>query len=147
VSTYHALYYHLIWGTKYQKPWITANFRGRLHAYLGGLVRTTEGVALEVGGVADHVHVLASLTPHHTLKDFMRDIKRKSSEWVRTDIRLRDFQWQDGYVAFTVSVSQLETVRAYIRNQEEHHKVTTFREEYIEFLTKHGVQFKEEYLL
>jgi REP element-mobilizing transposase RayT len=145
-ATHHSLNYHLIFDTKHQEPTIASAWRERLHAYLGGCVKALNGVPLAIGGMADHVHLLVSLTPTHTLADVLRDVKRQSSAWIHDEIFERKFGWQDGYGAFTVSVSVRETVREYILGQDEHHRRRTFREEYVELLEKHGVEFKEEYL-
>jgi REP element-mobilizing transposase RayT len=100
-----------------------------LHAYLGGVIRTLNGVPEAVNGMADHVHLLVGLRATHTLADVLRETKSVSSAWVHEDVGVRSFAWQEGYGAFTVSPSQLENVRAYIQQQEEHHRTRTFREE------------------
>ncbi|HEY2342513.1 MAG TPA: IS200/IS605 family transposase, partial [Chthoniobacteraceae bacterium] len=138
-STHHALIYHFIFGTKHQEPTIRRDWRDRLHAFLGGCVNTLGGVPIIVGGVSDHVHLLVSLDPSHVIKDVLRDVKRKSSEWIHTDLSERGFGWQDGYGAFTVSIAQRETVRSYIARQEEHHRIQSFRNEYVEFLERHQI--------
>lgn len=145
-STHFALYYHLIWSTKNHEPTIDRAWRDRFHAYLGGCAKALDAVPTAIGGVGDHVHMLVSLRPVHQLSGFVRDVKRKSSEWVHTEIGNRSFQWQDGYGAFTVSKSAIEDVRKYILGQEEHHRTRTFREEYVAFLEKHGVDYDERYL-
>jgi hypothetical protein len=76
----------------------------------------------------------------------MRELKAVSSGWVHNEIRMRDFAWQEGYAAFTVSASQREAVRQYIQQQLEHHRTRTFREEYLELLRRSGVEFDEHYL-
>jgi REP element-mobilizing transposase RayT len=105
-----------------------------------------EAIPQCVGGVADHVHILAGLKATHRLADVMRDLKRASSEWIHATIGDRTFAWQEGYGAFTVSASMREDMRHYIERQEEHHRTRSFREEYIEFLRKSGVEFEERYL-
>ena len=121
-STHSALYYHIVFGTKNQAPVIDGVWRERFHSYLGGLVRTAGGVATSIGGINDHVHLLASLRPTHQLSEVLRDIKRQSSAWIHDEIKLPNFHWQDGYGAFTVCASQLESVVRYIAGQEEHHR-------------------------
>jgi len=138
-STHLSLNYHLIFATKDHAPCIDRAWRDRLHGFLGGCVRTEGGVALAVGGVADHIHILAGLKATHCLADVLRNIKSASSRWVHEEIGLKSFAWQEGYGAFTVSMSQLTTVRTYIENQEEHHRTKTFREEYLGFLERHGI--------
>ena len=145
-STHLSLHYHVVFGTKHQRPLIAAEWRPRLHAFLGGAAKTLDIVPEAVGGVADHVHLLLGLKATHTLADVMRDLKRASSAWVHETMNERDFQWQDGYGGFTVSISMLETVRHYIANQEEHHRKKTFQEEYVELLKRNGVEYDERYL-
>ncbi len=145
-STHTSLHYHLIFSTKERCAFIEETWRERLHGYLGGCVRTSGGVAESIGGVADHVHILMGLKPTHTLASVVRDIKAASSAWVHQEIKLHTFSWQEGYGAFSVSVSQLETVKHYIANQADHHRKKSFQEEYREFLTKHNIAFEEKYL-
>ena len=145
-STHLSLHYHLVFSTKNRAPVIDTNWRARLHAYLGGSVRKIGGVAESICGTNDHVHLLVGLRATHRLADVMEDIKSVSSLWVHQEIGTKDFWWQEGYGAFTVSSSQLEKVRTYIEHQEEHHRRKTFQEDYLEFLKSTGVQFNEKYL-
>ncbi len=145
-STHSSLHYHMVFSTKKRAPYIHAEWRTRLHAYLGGIIRTMEGIPLGVGGVDDHVHMLVTLRPVHRISDVLRDLKKSSSIWVHTEIGKRDFSWQEGYGAFTVRRSRIPSVKRYIELQEEHHRKRSFREEYIELLSKHGVEFDERYL-
>jgi REP element-mobilizing transposase RayT len=145
-STHLSLHYHLTFSTKNRLPLIAADWRARLHAYLGGCVRTLGGVPETVGGVEDHVHLLIGLKAMHRLADVLRDIKQQSSEWVHWEIGESRFAWQEGYGGFTVSVSHRERLREYIANQEEHHEKVSFQDEYIRLLEKHGIEFKKEYL-
>jgi REP element-mobilizing transposase RayT len=95
--------------------------------------------------VADHVHLLVSLNATHCLSDFMRELKRSSSKWIAERSRNRDFKWQEGYAAFTVSASSRDKVRDYIARQEEHHRQEDSRDELAKFLRKCGVTFDERY--
>jgi REP-associated tyrosine transposase len=106
-STHLSLHYHLIFSTKERQRWIKDDWRDRLHAYPGGAVRACGGVAENVGGTADHVHLLIGLRATHRLADVLREIKGSSSEWVHREIHLTRFAWQEGYGAFTVSASQI----------------------------------------
>ena len=83
-------------------------WRGDLHAYLGGIIRTADGIAESIGGVSDHVHLLIGLRATHRLADVIRELKAVSSGWVHNEIGMRGFAWQEGYGAFTVSASQRE---------------------------------------
>lgn len=145
-STHLSLHYHLVFGTKKHEPFITPAWRARLHAYLGGVIRTLDGAPEAIGGMADHVHLLIGLQATHTLADVLRETKSVSSAWVHEEVGCKPFAWQEGYGAFTVSSSQLENVRAYIQEQEEHHRTRAFREEYLSLLQRSGVEFDERYL-
>jgi REP element-mobilizing transposase RayT len=145
-STHLSLTIHLVFGTKNREPVITAEWIGKLHAYLGGTVRGLDAVPLEIGGVADHVHLLVGMKATHRLSDMVREIKSESSRWVHEQTGKREFAWQDGYGAFSVSPSQCDAVRKYIQNQVEHHRVRSFREEYLDFLKRAGVEFDERYV-
>jgi hypothetical protein len=117
-----------------------------MHGYLGGILRRSGGVAEEIGGTRDHVHILACLKATHRLSDVMREVKSSSSQWIHEVIGSPLFSWQDGYGAFTVSEAQIKTVRAYIRGQEERHRNKTYQEEYMELLRENGINFDERYL-
>jgi REP element-mobilizing transposase RayT len=145
-STYLSLHYHLVFGTKYREPAIAAEWRSRLHEYLGGTISGLGGFPQGVGGVADHVHLLVGLKATHCLADVLRELKKASSAWVHKQIGLASFAWQEGYAAFTVSATARESVQKYIANQEEHHRARSFREELIEMLERAGIQYDEQFL-
>jgi len=145
-STFLSLYYHLVFSTKEREPSITASWRPRLHQYLGGVVNGLGGLSQGIGGTADHVHLLIELRATIALSDFMRDLKKGSSMWVHEELSLKNFAWQEGYAAFTVSASAVDEVRRYIENQEEHHRERSFREELKIMLQRSGVKFEERYL-
>ena len=145
-STHLSLHYHLIFSTKNRDPFIDASWRGRLHAFMGGAVRSLGGAPEAVGGMGDHVHLLVGLRANHTLADVLRDIKSAASYWVHDTVGVKGFAWQDGYGAFTVSASSIEKVKSYIAHQEEHHRKKTFQEEYVKFLKQSGVEYDERFL-
>jgi putative transposase len=145
-STHLSLHIHVIFGTKYQRPLILPTWRSRLHAYIGGAAKTLDVVPEAVGGVTDHVHLLLGIRATHRLADVMRDLKRTSSAWIHETIGDKEFEWQDGYGAFTVSASLIRTVKDYIGRQDEHHAEKSFQEEYLEFLKLSGAEFDERYL-
>jgi putative transposase len=145
-GTYVSLHYHVVFSTKKREPLIGAEWLPRLHEYLGGTVHGLGGFCQGVGGINDHVHLLISLKPTHCLSDFMRELKKASSIWVHQEVGLRHFAWQEGYSAFSVSATSREAVKEYIAQQQEHHRVKSFREELVQMLVKAGVAFKPEYL-
>ena len=145
-STHLSLHYHIVFSTKDRHPWIETGLRDDLHRYLGGCIRTLGGVAEEVGGIEDHVHLLIGLRATHCLADVMRDIKTASSRWVHEERQLPRFGWQEGYGAFTVSRSNVAAVQRYIATQVEHHQKRPFQEEYLDLLHKHEIEFDERFL-
>jgi putative transposase len=140
--SYTNLLYHIVFATKDRAPVISAAFRPRLHEYLGGTVRGLGGVALEVNGVADHVHLLVRLKPVTSLSDFMSKLKANSSAWAREQLN-GWLGWQTRYGAFTVSESQTDKVRQYISGQEKRHAKKSFEEEFRSLLKAHGIAFDE----
>ncbi len=145
-STHCSLHYHLVFSTKDRRPVITASWRDRLHAYLGGIAKNIDVVPESIGGTNDHVHLLLSLKPTHCLANVVRDLKAVSSRWMHEQIGGHSGSWQDGYGAFTVGAPDCKTVCDYIARQEEHHRRVTFQEEYLEFLRRGGVEYDERYL-
>ncbi|HVQ38785.1 MAG TPA: IS200/IS605 family transposase [Pyrinomonadaceae bacterium] len=145
-STFFSLHYHIVFSTKERRPLIHPDWAPRMHAYLGGIIRELNGVAEIVGGVTDHVHILASLRPVHCIAELMRDLKKDSSTWAKVNFDRR-FAWQKGYAAFTVSPSATTGVKKYIANQEAHHAKYTFVDELKELLNKAGIGYDEKYLL
>lgn len=147
MSTFTKLSYHIVFSTKHRSKLILDSFSERLYEYIGGIIRAKNGNLVEIGGVEDHIHLLMNLSPTKAISDTIREIKANASKWKN---ELRDntclFEWQKGYAAFTVSYSQIESVRHYIRNQREHHRVKTFEEEYIAFLKLHNIEFDHKYL-
>jgi len=121
--------------------------RERIYEYMGGVIRGQNGHLLEVGGVDDHVHLLVNIPPTECVSNFIRDLKSSTSKWVsESDLVKQDFRWQKGYGAFTVSFSQIESVRSYIQNQEEHHRELSFKEEYRMILKRHQIEFEDRFL-
>ncbi len=145
-QTYSNLWLHLVFGTKDRLPLIAEPWRKRLHEYLGGIVRGMDATALEINGVADHVHLLVRIKPVQRIDYFLRDLKADSSGWVHREGLSHLFSWQRGYAAFTVSESQISAVRRYIANQEKHHQKQTFEGEFKALLKAHNIEFEEKYL-
>jgi REP element-mobilizing transposase RayT len=146
-TTYTNLLYHIVFSTKQRQRLITNDFKEELYRYIGGIIRAEGGIQLEIGGTDDHVHILAKLKPAESVSQMLNRIKANSSKWIneneKSSVR---FAWQEGFAAFTVSESQVEPVRQYIRNQEQHHRRLTFQDELLAFLQRHGVEFDPRYL-
>jgi len=140
--SYTNLLYHIVYATKERAPLITNTLGPRLHEYLGGTVRGLGGTALEINGTNDHVHILSKLRPTISVSDFLSKLKSGSSGFAKRQTAVR-FGWQARYGAFTVSESQVERVRKYIRNQKEHHRKQSFEEEFRALLRAHHIDFDE----
>lgn len=146
-NTYTNLLFHVVFSTKHRTPTIHPTFQDDLYAYIGGIVRGEGGTLLEIGGMPDHVHLLIKLKPSIAPSSILQIIKGKSSKWLNAEkIDQQDFYWQEGFAAFSVSESQVENVRHYIQNQEEHHRKLSFQDELRALLSKHGIEFDERYL-
>jgi len=147
MGAFAKLIYHVVFSKKYRRKTIDDGRCEPLYEYIGGIIRGQKGHLIEIGGVEDHIHILANLSPVTALSNAIRDIKANSSKWVNDLKKTRDrFEWQKGYGAFTVSYSQIDSVRHYIQNQREHHRRQTFEEEYIEFLNRHDIPFERKWL-
>jgi REP element-mobilizing transposase RayT len=147
MSTYISNLVHFVWGTANREPLIRDSWRAQLHAYIGGILKNKDAKMLAAGGIADHVHVLASLPATVTLSEIASAMKSNSSRWIHENApQCKGFDWQTGYGAFTVSKSSEPRVKAYIQNQEEHHHHRTFESEFKELLDKHGIPYEDRYL-
>jgi REP element-mobilizing transposase RayT len=145
--TNSSLNVHAVFSTKNRLPVITAQMRGRLWAFMGGIARKNRLLPLCIGGVEDHVHLLLTLPTTVTVAKAIQQIKGGSSAWARdTFPNSRGFAWQEGYGAFSVSQSHIKQTITYIGRQETHHQKKSFQEEYLAFLAKHEIAYDERYL-
>jgi putative transposase len=137
-----------MYSTKLHQPWIATDHRDGLFAYQAGIFREWDSPALVIGGVEDHIHALFQLSKNQPLSKVVEEVKKGSSKWMKSaGPKNSDFQWQAGYGAFSVSQSNLDAVRQYIENQEEHHRKMTFKDELRALFRRHGIVFGERYLL
>lgn len=146
-NTYSSLFYHVVFSTKHRKRIISPEIENRVWAYIGGVARTHNLTAIQVGGVEDHVHALIMAKPVHSPSEIARWLKAESSKWIHTEFdRMKTFGWQDGYGVFSVSKSKLGDVIDYIEKQREHHQKESFEQEYERLMKLHGVDYDEKYL-
>ena len=140
-------YIHIVFSTKYRQPLIDSSIETELHAYLGGICNEMECHTLKVGGYTDHIHILCMLSKKIALVKLLEEVKKSSSKWIKTKgLQYRNFYWQDGYGAFSVSPNQVDNVKNYIANQHEHHRRKSYQEEYRAFLKKYDVDYDERYV-
>ena len=132
---------HVVFSTKERRPMIALAKQPKLWAYVGGIIRNIGGMPMAIGGVSDHIHVLAALPPDLDVAKFVSTIKANSSRWMGPE-----FVWQRGYGAFSVSTSNLDAVTDYIERQSAHHAKRDFESEFIGLLKKHNVPFDPRYV-
>ncbi len=146
-STFTNLLYQIVYSTKYRQPTIAVEWQPDLYDYIGGLIRERDGINLQIGGMPDHIHVFAKLSPKLAIMDVLRDIKALSCKWVNDRGLLTErFEWQVGYGAFSVSHSNVDTLRNYIQNQAKHHERKSFKAEFLQLLKRHGIDFDLTYV-
>ena len=140
-------YLHLVFSTKGRQQLIFPPVEEELYKYIGGICKKLESPPLKVGGYIDHVHILCMLSKKIALMDFLEEVKKSSSKWMKTKMgTLNNFYWQDGYGAFSVSPKDIGKVSAYINNQHEHHRNKSFQDEYREYLKSQCVEYDERYV-
>jgi REP element-mobilizing transposase RayT len=139
---------HAIFSTKDRQPFLRDQpLRQELHSYLGGILANLDCQPLIVGGTADHVHLLCSLSRTCEIAAMIKEVKRSSTLWIKSkDANLHNFSWQNGYGVFSIDFSQIDAVRRYISGQEEHHRKISFQDEFRELLKHHKIEFDERYV-
>ncbi len=146
-GTFSQIYVQLVFAVKGRDSLINAVWEQELYKYISGTVRNKGQKLLAINGMPDHIHILIGMKPNCCLSDLVREVKKSSNEFINERKYIKSkFQWQEGYGAFSYSHSALDKVISYIYNQKEHHKKRTFKEEYLNFLEKYKIEFKEEYL-
>jgi putative transposase len=136
-----------VFSSKERRKLIAPEMQGRLWAYIGGVAKEHGLKALAIGGTQDHIHILLSLPSSFPVAKAMREIKSASSFWMRRTGAKADFEWHEGYGAFSIGFSQVPTTSAYINRQEEHHHKRDFQAEFIAFLKKHRIEYDPRYVL
>ena len=144
--TYISELVHVVFSTKGRAHTITPEIQERLWSFLGGIARKNGFKALAVGGTADHVHMLISLPATMPLAKAVQLLKGGSSKWLNEMIKPR-FEWQQGYGAFSVGISQENATISYINSQEEHHRIHNFEDEFLAFLRRHRIEYDSRYVL
>ena len=142
-----SLLVHLVFSTKGREPLLSDELRDDLHGYIGGIVGHHSGTLLAAGSVTDHIHLFISHPRTIAPSDLVKEIKMSSSKWIKArDKRLASFHWQHGYGMFSISPAHREALEKYIANQAEHHRTTTFQEEYRKLLSHYGMEWDERYV-
>ncbi|OSZ78806.1 transposase [Chitinophagaceae bacterium IBVUCB1] len=146
-NTYTQLYIHFVFAVKYRAAMLKPEWDERLRLYITAIVQNHHHKMLAINNMPDHLHMLIGLHPAQSISELMRVVKGESSEWINKEkLTPTKFNWQDGFGAFSYSKSQLDNVVNYIANQQEHHKKTSFLEEYKDMLQKFGIDYNEAYI-
>ena len=141
------IYLHIIFHIKTTSPCILDDDLKRVHAYIGEIINDSKCMTIWVGGVGDHVHVLCLLGREVSIAQLVETIKRNSSRWIKSlSPNYSWFAWQGGYAALSISQSVVDKTLAYIKNQKEHHKKTSFQDEYRQFLKLYNIEYDEKYV-
>ena len=147
-NTYTKLNIHIVFHVKSTGITIRQKDLGQVFAYIGGIIRNVGGYPITVGGITNHIHILATMPKTMSVSEFVQKIKANSSKWIKTiDEYYETFAWQEGYGAFCVSPSLLKKTIRYIETQEQHHHEVSVRDEFIQFLKENGIEFDERYLI
>lgn len=146
-GTFSQIYIQVVFAVKGRESMIQSSWEEELFKYITGIVRNKEQKMLAINGMPDHFHFLIGMKPSCCLSDLVREVKKSSNDFIKEkEFTKFKFRWQEGYGAFSYSHSSLDNVIGYIMNQKDHHKQKTFKEEYLEFLKKFEIEFKNEYL-
>jgi REP element-mobilizing transposase RayT len=146
-GTFSQIYIQIVFAVKNRDSLIQPSWEEELYKYISGIIKNKQQKLIAINGMPDHIHLFIGMKPSCCLSDLVREIKKSSTEFINEKKFSKfKFNWQEGYGAFSYSHSHIDLVAKYVMNQKEHHKKITFREEYIDFLKKFEIEFKEEYL-
>ena len=148
MSTYTQILYQIVFATKNHEMTMVESGQEKLYKYIWGVLKNNNCHLYRIGGVEDHLHIVTHVHPTVAVAYLVKDIKLAASKVIKAENLFPDWDgWQDGYGAFTYSISAKDNLIEYVKNQKEHHKRVSFREEYISLLKEHGIDFDEKYLL
>ena len=146
-NTYTQIHVQFVFAVKYRNGLLIPSLKEELYQYISGIIKHHKHKLLAINGMPDHIHIFIGMRPTQSISDLMQDIKGSSSKWINEKKFLKvKFEWQEGYGAFSYSKSQVDNVINYIKNQEEHHKKESFRNEYLNFLNRFEVEYDEQYI-
>ena len=138
---------HIVFSTKNRSPYLGVDIQPQVFGYMAAVLNESFGTTVIIGGMPDHIHILIDVHATTCVSELVRDVKARTTAWVRKEFDgLREFAWQSGYGAFSVSESTRDTVAVYIKNQAEHHRERGYKAELIAFYDKHGLDYDERYL-
>ncbi len=148
MSTYTQILYQIIFGTKNHQSTLVKRDRDKLFKYFVGILKNKKCHPYIINGVENHLHILTHLHPTIALSSLVKDMKLASSNYIKEHVLFPQFDgWQEGYSAFTYTINEKERLIQYVKNQEEHHKRMSWKEELVALLEEHVVDYNEQYLL
>ena len=148
MSTYTQILYQIVFATKNHEMTMIEPGQERLYKFIWGILKNKNCHLYRIGGVEDHLHIITHIHPIVAVAYLVKDIKLAASGFIKTENIFPHFMgWQDGYGAFTYAISAKDNLIEYVKTQKEHHKKTSFKNEYISLLNEHGIEFDEKYLL
>jgi len=148
MSTYTQIIYQIVFSTKNREHTLSKQNREELFKYIWGILKKKNCHLYRIGGVEDHIHIVIHLHPSISLASLVKDIKLASSEFIKNNNTFENFNgWQDGYGAFTYSIKEKDALIEYVKNQEQHHRNKSFKDEYIALLREYQIEFDEKYLV
>ena len=147
MSTYTQILYQIVFSTKNREHSLTDEHRETLYKYMWGVLKNKKCHLYRIGGVSNHIHIITDLHPSISLASLVKDLKIAISEHIKSMQLFQNFNgWQDGYGAFTYSIKAKDQLIEYVKNQEQHHKTQTFRDEFLELLHEHNIEFDDKFL-
>jgi len=147
MSTFTQIIYQIVFSTKNREHTLSKENQKELYKYIWGILKNKKCHLYQIGGATDHIHIAAQLHPSIALSNLVKDIKLASTKYIENQKLFKNFSgWQMGYGAFTYSIKEKNRLIEYIKNQEEHHRLITFKEEYIEILNEHDIKFEAKFL-
>lgn len=148
MSTYTQILYQIVFSTRNRKKCLCKNDREELFMYIHGILKNKNCHVYLINGVKDHLHIVTHIHPAISLASLIKDIKLATTEYIHYEFLFPGFDgWQDGYGAFTYSINAKNNLIEYVKNQEDHHRLKTFKDEYIALLNEHEIKYEEKYLL
>ena len=147
MSNYTQILYQIVFSTKHRERTLVKEDRPELFKDIWGILKNKKCHLYRINGIEDHIHIVASVHPTVALSDLIKDIKLGSTSYIKEKGIFPHFGgWQDGYSAFTYHISAKDKLIEYVKNQEEHHRTKTFKEELIDLLNEHSIEYDEKYL-
>ena len=146
-NTYHQIYLQTVFAVKYRQAVIGKEWKQQLQGVIGNLINETGCKTIIVNGVEDHMHCLLGLKPVVSVSELMKTVKAKSSKYINDHHLTKErFEWQEGYGVFSYRQRDVDMIYKYVQNQEDHHRIKTFREEYLDLLKEFEIPYDEQYI-